>query len=263
MYAKTSDGRTIEFDVRGTGPNLLLPQCNAPWGAYVDIFASRYRVITVSPRGYFGSSREPLPSTYTPQNFRNDLITAVDTAGIDTFFVFGYSLTAALAAYLATTCTRVTALAAGGFPLFGSFSAVAARVMQQHPVGQPSHLDWEANRGLYKGLAALPMDGYLAALTCDRLAFWGTQDDNVALAMPVLQQREALIGAGFSVEEFPRLDHQACVFAVDLVIPMVDHFFRFKQAASSGTASLPDSWLSPEDVRRIMEARRTGDTDSS
>jgi len=256
MYATTSDGRTIEFDVHGNGPNLLLPKCNAPWGAYVDIFASRYRVITVSPRGYFGSTREQSPSAYTPQNFRNDLLAAVDAAGMETFFVFGYSLTAALAAYLATTTARVTALVAGGFPLFGSFPAVAARAVQQRPGGQPPHLDWEANRGLYKGLAALPVDDGLAALTCDRLAFWGTDDENFPLVMPVLQQREALLTAGFLVEEFSGLDHQACVFAVELVVPMVDRFFRFRSGGMTKATTWPESWLSPEEVRRLLDAYR-------
>jgi pimeloyl-ACP methyl ester carboxylesterase len=228
VYATTSDGRRIEFEVHGDGPGLLLPQCNAPWRSFPDMLAERYRVrvVTASPRGYFGSTREGSPDAYTLTALRDDLLAAADAADLDTFIVWGYSLTAAVAAFLATTTTRVRALVAGGLPLIGSFPALVARMKRLPAQPDVPHLDWAANRALYRGLAALPTDELLSSLTCPRLCYWGSDDENMPVAMPLDQQRSALLKAGFTVEEFPGLDHISCAVRTDLVLPIIDRFLH-------------------------------------
>jgi pimeloyl-ACP methyl ester carboxylesterase len=192
------------------------------------MLAERYhvRVVTASPRGYFGSTREASPDAYTLDALRDDLLAAADAADLDTFIVWGYSLTAAVAAFLATATSRVRALVAGGFPLLGSFSAVVERMDQRPGYPDVPHFDWAANRAFYGAMAVQPADDLLASLACPRLCYWGTEDENITLAMPVDRQRDGLIRAGFAVREFPGLDHITCAVRTDLVLPAIDAFLR-------------------------------------
>lgn len=239
MLLTTADGRQIEYAVTGEGPGLLLPQCNERWAkyGYVEVLAGMHRVVTASPRGYFGSSREADESAYTLEAMGNDVLAAADAAGLGEFYVWGYSLTSAAAAYLAMSSERVSALVAGGFPLVGSYDAILRLVKRNIALGrwlrwmnprlwfrrQP--LDPRAPLALYRGMAELPED-WLSRLKCPRLSYWGARDKVMSLGMPVEDQRSRLERAGFQIHQFAGLKHGSCLVRSDVVVPVVSRFLN-------------------------------------
>jgi pimeloyl-ACP methyl ester carboxylesterase len=225
MYLTTSDGRRIEFNIQGDGPGLLLPECNARWNefGYVDKLAERYRVVTASPRGYFGSDWEESADAYTLNSVRDDLLAAADAAGLETFSVWGYSLAAAVGAFLAAATSRVRALVAGGFPLIGSYQAVVEWA-EQLPVPTSPPCDPAAVIAFYRAMAAANSDERTSSLRCARCCYWGADDPIMTLGMPIDQQRRHLEEAGFVVQELPGLDHVACGTRTDLAVPIIARF---------------------------------------
>jgi pimeloyl-ACP methyl ester carboxylesterase len=231
MYLTTSDGRRIEFNVQGDGPGLLLPECNARWNAwgYVDKLAERYRVVTASPRGYFGSDWEESIDAYTLDSVRDDLLAAADAAGLETFGVWGYSFAAAMGAFLATATSRVLTLVAGGFPLIGSYQALVEYAERlTAPANSPC--DPAAAIAFYRAMAASDTDQWMSSLRCARSCYWGAEDPIMTLAMTIDEQRRSLEKAAFVVQELPGLDHVACGMRTDLAVPMIDRFLAQKAA---------------------------------
>ena len=117
---------SLTYVVRGRGRGLLVPWCNFPWPEmpFVSALAERFTVVMASPRGYQNSTRLPASREYSAELLVNDLLAVCDHAGLETFSILGYSLTAAMAGWLASACPRVETAILGGFPLLGSYQAV-------------------------------------------------------------------------------------------------------------------------------------------
>lgn len=94
---------SLQYTVRGSGPGLLVPVCNFPWldMPFLDVLAAHFTVVAASPRGYQGSTRLAEAESYTGELLTTDLLAVCDHVGLDTFAVLGYSLTAAMAVWLA------------------------------------------------------------------------------------------------------------------------------------------------------------------
>ena len=94
---------SLQYSVRGSGPGLLVPVCNFPWPdtPFLDVLAERFTVVAASPRGFRASTRLPSSDDYHADVLATDLLAVCDGAGLDRFSVLGYSLTAAIAAWLA------------------------------------------------------------------------------------------------------------------------------------------------------------------
>jgi pimeloyl-ACP methyl ester carboxylesterase len=126
------DGSTINIEVSGDGPNLLLPVNPIPvegaqadamreWGAdpalgrnLIDGLSDRARVIAFDYEGHLLA--HPMPDTLTPENLTSDLLAVTDAAGADRFAYYGYSWLALSGLQLAITTDRLTGLAMGGYP---------------------------------------------------------------------------------------------------------------------------------------------------
>ena len=120
-------GVALAYEVRGSGPGLVIPMLNFPWLAltYVDEFAKHFTVVVASPRGYGESTRLPA-GAHVVSDLRGDLIAVCDHIGLDRFAMFGYSFSAAVSAWLAVGTERAAAVAAGGFPLLGDYRRAKA-----------------------------------------------------------------------------------------------------------------------------------------
>src|SRR5215469_558245 len=130
--AKLHDGSTIEIEVAGSGPTLLLPINPQPvigpqaeqmrqYGtdpalgqSLIKGLSDAFRVVAFDYEGQ--CLRLPKPDTLTPANTASDLLAVADAAGADRFAYYGYSWLAMVGLQLAIRTDRLWALIMGGFP---------------------------------------------------------------------------------------------------------------------------------------------------
>ena len=139
-----------------------------------------------SPRGYQASTRFSEEHSYRGEVFVADLLAICDHVGLDTFAVLGYSLTAAMAAWLARSSPRVEAVVAGGFPLLGEPERVL-RGAERHvdalladddaAAAIETDFDVRAALSFYRELAGLSDGALVTDIGCPMFALWGTADD--------------------------------------------------------------------------------------
>jgi pimeloyl-ACP methyl ester carboxylesterase len=139
--ATLHDGNTIEIEVHGRGPTLLLPVNPQPvvgpqaeamrqWGADPELgpaliqgLSDVFRVVAFDYEGQ--CLRLPKPDTLTPANSASDLLALADAVGADRFVYYGYSWLAVLGLQFAIRTDRLTALVMGGYPpLSGPYAAM-------------------------------------------------------------------------------------------------------------------------------------------
>ena len=135
------DGSTIEIEVQGEGPTLLLPVNPQPvtgpqaeamrqWGAdpalghsLIAGLRNVFRVVAFDYEGHL--LRTPRPDSLTPANVVSDLLAIADATGVNRFAYYGYSWLALIGLQLAILTDRLTALVMGGFPpLNGPYAAM-------------------------------------------------------------------------------------------------------------------------------------------
>jgi pimeloyl-ACP methyl ester carboxylesterase len=132
LQARLHDGSTIDVEVHGHGPAVLLPVNPVPvegpqaeemrrWGAdpalgrtLIDGLSDAFRVVAYDYEGH--AFRVPKPDTLTPANLAADLLAVADAAGADRFAYYGYSWLTLAGLQLAIRSQRLAALAMGGFP---------------------------------------------------------------------------------------------------------------------------------------------------
>jgi pimeloyl-ACP methyl ester carboxylesterase len=130
--ARLHDRSTIEVQVHGEGPALLLPVNPRPvegpraeelrrWGndpalgrSLIDGLADAFRVVAFDYEGH--ALQVPKPDTLTPDNLARDFLAVADSAGAARFAWYGYSWLALAGLQLALRSDRVAALVMGGFP---------------------------------------------------------------------------------------------------------------------------------------------------
>jgi pimeloyl-ACP methyl ester carboxylesterase len=149
MDATLHDGSTIEIEVEGEGPTLLLPVNPQPvtgpqaeamrqWGADPALghslmkgLSDAFRVVAFDYEGQ--CLRLPKPETLTPANVVSDVLAVADAVGAERFAYYGYSWLALIGLQLATRTERLSALVMGGFPpLGGPYEAMLRVTMAAH-----------------------------------------------------------------------------------------------------------------------------------
>lgn len=132
VQAVLHDGTTIEVEVHGTGPALLLPVDPSPatgqaaeaarsWGMDPELgrtliagVGDRFRVVAFDYLAQVLAN--PKPDTLTPASVVHDLLAVADAAGAERFAYYGYSWLALSGLQLAIRTDRLWALAMGGYP---------------------------------------------------------------------------------------------------------------------------------------------------
>jgi len=174
------DGRELRYTKLGSGPTLLVPMCNMRWPDFgvLDPLVDQFTVVLATPCGYQLSSRLPSGESYSADLVIRDLLVTADHAGVERFFAFGYSLTAAMVAWLACESHRVVAVAAGGFPLLGSYARVLAHATRDADATEVPFDDFDARAAIdfYSDLANLDDGTLIREVQCPLLAFWGADD---------------------------------------------------------------------------------------
>jgi pimeloyl-ACP methyl ester carboxylesterase len=133
--ATLNDGSTIDIEVRGEGPALLIPVNPVPvegaqademrkWGvdpalgrSLIDGLCDRFRVVAFDYEGHV--MKTPQPDTLTPGHIAHDLLAVAGAAHAGQFAYYGYSWLALSGMQLALRTDRLTALIMGGFPPVG------------------------------------------------------------------------------------------------------------------------------------------------
>ncbi|MFI7054259.1 alpha/beta fold hydrolase [Streptosporangium canum] len=142
--AKLHDGSTLDVEVHGAGPTVLLPVNPRPaegpqaeamrkWGAdpalgrsLIEGLSDAFQVVAFDYEGHVLGT--PKPDTLTPANVAGDLLAVADAVGADRFAYYGYSWLALSGLQLAIRTDRLSALVMGGFPPVGGPYAEMLRV---------------------------------------------------------------------------------------------------------------------------------------
>jgi pimeloyl-ACP methyl ester carboxylesterase len=209
------DGSTIQFEVHGAGPALLLPVDPHPvegaqaeemarWGAdpalgkrLVDGLAGDVQVVAFDYEGHVRAV--PKPDTLTPDNVVADVLAVADAAGADRFAWYGYSWLAMVGLQLAVRTDRLSALAMGGYPPLGGPYREMLQVTEatyalavdppERPAGPVIPGDWDSAEvtlseaetrqfvTLYQALQDFDFRAAQAGITCPRLCFAGSADE--------------------------------------------------------------------------------------
>ncbi|MER7129334.1 alpha/beta fold hydrolase [Streptosporangium saharense] len=210
------DASTIEVEIHGEGPVLLLPVNPEPvegpqaeamraWGAdpalghtLVEGLRDAFTVVAFDYEGHVLAN--PKPETLTPANITRDLLAVADAAGADRFAYYGYSWLALSGLQLALRTDRLSALVMGGFPPLGGPYVEMLRVTEAtHEMalsGPPKKAPQASQAGdwssvevtlstdqtrqfvtLYEDLKGFDDRVVQERITCPRLCFAGSADD--------------------------------------------------------------------------------------
>ena len=205
------DGSTIEIEVHGAGPTLLLPVNPQPvtgpqaeqmrqYGtdpalgqSLIKGLSDAFRVVAFDYEGQ--CLRIPKPETLTPANAASDLLAVADAVGAHQFAYYGYSWLALIGLQLAIRTDRLSALIMGGFPplngpyeeMFRVTTATYEMASGARPMPSADESEWSGfslSRDQTRQFVTLyqPLQGFddraaQARLTCPRLCFVGSKDE--------------------------------------------------------------------------------------
>ncbi|MET1132764.1 MAG: alpha/beta hydrolase [Aeromicrobium sp.] len=217
----------IWWSCEGEGPAVVVPRLNVDWTT-MDLTAltKRFRVVIVSPRGFGPSTR---PGSYDMSGFVGDIERVLDHLGIDSYATFGYSMNGVMAARLAVSSPRVTAVACGGFPLTADLAGMGDRARARNAAARGEPDAWAevletsdplAAETVWDNIASLPRAA-LADLRCPVRAWWGEEDTVVASLLSPAELQRDLDARGIPYEVVPGLDHDGMLRRLDLVLPTV------------------------------------------
>jgi pimeloyl-ACP methyl ester carboxylesterase len=211
LTATLHDGSTIEIEVEGAGPTLLLPVNPQPvtgppaeqmrqYGtdpalgqSLIKGLSDAFRVVAFDYEGQ--CLRTPKPDTLTPANTASDLLAVAGVAGADQFAYYGYSWLAMIGLQLAIRTDRLSALVMGGFPpLNGPYEemlsvttatyemAIGARATPLADESEWSEMTLPRDQTrqfvtLYQALRGFDDRAAQAQITCPRLSFVGSADE--------------------------------------------------------------------------------------
>ena len=209
--ATLHDGSTIEIEVEGAGPTLLLPVNPQPvtgpqaeqmrqYGtdpalgqSLIKGLSDAFRVVAFDYEGQ--CLRTPKPDTLTPANTASDLLAVANATGADRFAYYGYSWLAMLGLQLAIRTDRLSALVMGGFPPLGGpyeemLRVTTATYEMASGVQVPPSADESEWSGislsreqtqqfvtLYQELQEFDDQAAQGRITCPRLCFVGSVDE--------------------------------------------------------------------------------------
>lgn len=209
--ARLHDGSTIEIEVSGEGPTLLIPVNPYPiegpqaelmrqYGADPALgqslmkgLSDAFRVVAFDYEGHVLS--KPKPETLTPDNAASDLLAVADAIGATQFAYYGYSWLAVIGLQLAIRTDRLSALIMGGFPpLNGPYAEMLSVTTATYEIATGARSgeavnesEWSAGSlseaqtqqfvTLYRALQHFDDRAIQSRLTCPRLCFAGSADE--------------------------------------------------------------------------------------
>lgn len=237
MPALVRDGLELQYEVRGgSGPGLALPYVNFSLPEVLDLapFTERFTVVTASPRGFAKSGRLSADADYQAGDLADDLVAMMEAAGFERFSVLGYSFSGVFAPWIAKLTGRVDAVVSGGFPIAGDYAYLWPDIQRwtEEAKADPeawayldAHFDSRVALTFYRAISELPPDFLVADLPCPLFAFWGDDDEEIALAGGVEELGSGLDRNGLQRTSFPGRDHDGMLKHLDEAVPSVLAWF--------------------------------------
>lgn len=154
--------------------------------------------------------------------------------GFDRFSVLGYSFTGAFAPWIAQLSGRADAVVAGGFPIVGDYAYLYPDIQRRTEEARSdpaaweyldSHFDVRAATAFYHELSERPPDSLVDELPCPLFAFWGDEDEEIALAGGTELLAAGLDRRGLEHISFPGHDHEGMLAHLDEAAPSVLAWF--------------------------------------
>jgi pimeloyl-ACP methyl ester carboxylesterase len=220
--ASVADG-DVAYRSLGSGPAVLIPWCNLAWPdlPVVPRLAERHHVILACPLGYQASTRLDETAEYGAARAVTDLLAVCDALGIEEFAVLGYSLTAAIAGWLATVTPRATRAVLGGFPLLGNYQRVLEGVGAD-TAALPADLGFDPRAAVsfYRDLAGRRDGALVTDARCPIRTFVGADDEIIRRFAPGPDPVTDLAEAT-DCEVIEGADHVSAVFATDAILRAV------------------------------------------
>ncbi|MGI9155701.1 MAG: alpha/beta fold hydrolase [Marmoricola sp.] len=216
----------ISYRVAGSGPALVVPQCNVDWST-VDLcpLERRRTVVTISPRGFMSSSR---PDGYSLPGMVADVERVLDDLDIGDYATFGYSMNGAMASLLGVDNPRVRAVVCGGFPTTGPYDALAGRMATILQQTKRDPAVWaelvathapDAVLAFYEGLGRLAPGALVDRLAGPVWSWWGSEDERLEELGGIELHRQGLADRGLPFEVLAGLDHSGALDRIDLALP--------------------------------------------
>ncbi len=208
----------------------------------IETLTARYQVLHVDyPRGT-GDSSGPLPGDLEPDRVAKDYVAVADAAGIDRFVAMGYSWGAGFGIHVASRTRRCAGLAIGGWPVL---DAPYAQILEGSraqsgslPAGTTAQKVMASNTAFYADIVDSDWDEEAAvAFMRDRAGllylYVGSEDVGVPsmglelpIAEPIVENREKLEAAGWTVDVIEGYDHMN--LPLDAWLPRVLEFLDGK-----------------------------------
>jgi len=233
----------------GADPNLGPTLATGLAGAGLRVLAADYE-------GHL--AEHPKPRTLDAATVAADLLAIADAAAADRFAYYGYSWLALAGLQLAIRTDRLTALVMGGFPpLDGPYDAMLAVTRTAHRMASTERPDTtaEVRPGdwdsvpvtlrpdqtrqyvtLYESLQDFDERAALDRVHVPRLAFAGANDNitygaawddaYVAIAEPLIRNRDELTRRGWTVQLVPDTDHMSAMQAATVLAILIPWLTR-------------------------------------
>ncbi len=213
-YVDRGEGDPVLL-VHGFASSVLVNWINPGWVKTLE--EAGYRVLAFDHRGHGQSTRSYDEADYTPGKMASDAVALLDHAGLERAHVFGYSMGARVAAFMALDHPqRVATLVLGGLGLglvegVGDWDPIAEALLAKdretitHPRGKMFRAFADQTKSDRRALAACITrsraeltPGELARITQPVLVAVGTKDDVGGPAGPLARMLPA--GEAFAIE---------------------------------------------------------------
>ena len=226
MTAATSAAvvTTDSGEIRYRRARVPAPRCSSPGATWTGLrspivarLTEHHRVVLASPLGFQASTGLDAPRRRRRASSRTCSRCAT-RSDIDDFTVFGYSLSAAVGTWLATTTTQVNLAVVGGFPLLGSYRRVLDGVRHDvRDLAANVGFDPAAALAFYRDLAGRPDGMLVRERRCPIRVFVGSADEVLhRFAHPDLVGGLRAYGVDTTVVE--GTDHVTTILATDDVM---------------------------------------------
>jgi len=217
MFATSSDGVRIAYEVHGTGPALLLlhgfSNDRRLWTkhGWIVHLQPAFTVITMDRRGC-GDSDAPLaPNAYQVEQHLADVSAVADACHVDRLRLWGWSFGGTLGLHLAARSSRLQRAVIAGTSFGRLYTEAYVQRRLAEAVRPVVRARWQ---GVQSWPSVEPED-----VQCPTLVYTGAADGNVVGQRQ--QQRAAIEAAGVSLHVLNNLSHGGLVSAVDVVAPLI------------------------------------------
>ena len=222
MFATSSDGVRIAYEVHGTGPVLLLlhgfSNDRRLWTkhGWIVHLQPAFTVITMDRRGC-GDSDAPLaPNAYQVEQHLADVSAVAGACHVDRFRLWGWSFGGTLGLHLAARSSRLQRAVIAGTSFGRLYTEAYVQRRLAEAVRPVVRARWQ---GVPSWPSVEPED-----VQCPTLVYTGAVDGNVVGQLQ--QQWAAIEAAGVSLHVLNNLSHGGLVSALEVVAPLILPFLK-------------------------------------